>query len=228
MNSRIIDDPSLRSKRYVFRDRLHAGELLTKKLEECRATDALILAIPSGGVPVGWVVSSMLRRPMDVIIVRKVPIPFEPEAGFGAVGFDGTRVLNEALVGQLGLSEGEINDSVSLVVKEIERRMREFRGDEPFPSLEGRTVILVDDGLASGYTMLASVKSVRAKKASRVIVAVPTASMNAITVVSPHVDLLVCLNMREELPYAVADAYQRWYDLDDEEVKKYLRRGEKH
>lgn len=170
----------------------------------------------------------MLRRPMDVIIVRKVPIPFEPEAGFGAVGFDGTRVLNEALVGQLGLSEGEINDSVSLVVKEIERRMREFRGDEPFPSLEGRTVILVDDGLASGYTMLASVKSVRAKKASRVIVAVPTASMNAITVVSPHVDLLVCLNMREELPYAVADAYQRWYDLDDEEVKKYLRRGEKH
>ncbi|MGQ9469223.1 MAG: phosphoribosyltransferase [Nitrososphaerales archaeon] len=224
MGSKIVEDPSLRSKRYVFKDRIHAGKLLAKKLENYRDEDLIILAIPSGGVPVGFTIAKEIDKPFDLIVVRKIPIPMEPEAGFGAMSFDGITVLNEPLLERLGLTKKEINECSSQVLKEIKRRMDKFRGDKPFPDLKGKTVVIVDDGLASGYTMLASIKSVKKQLVRKIIVAVPTASTNAINLIAPHVDEIVCLNIRNSFFFAVADAYQNWYDLSDDEVQNYLRK----
>jgi len=224
MSTKIVEDPSLRSKRYVFKDRVHAGELLAKKLEKYKDEDVIILAIPSGGVPVGFTIAKEIEKPFDLIIVRKIPIPMEPEAGFGAMSFDGNIVLNETLVERLGLTKEEIDECSSQVLKEIRRRMDKFRGDKPFPDLKDKTVIIVDDGLASGYTMLAAIKSVKKQSVRKIIVAVPTASTNAINLIAPHVDEIFCLNIRDSFFFAVADAYKNWYDLNDDEVQGYLRR----
>jgi len=223
MSSKIVEDPSLRSKRYVFKDRVHAGELLAKKLEKYKDEDSMILAIPSGGVPVGFVIAKELDKPFDLIIVRKIPIPMEPEAGFGAMSFDGITVLNELLVKRLSLTKDEIDEGSSQALKEIKRRMDKFRGDKPFPDLKDKTVVIVDDGLASGYTMLAAIKSVKKQSVRKIIVAVPTASTSAISLIFPHVDEIVCLNIRDSFFFAVADAYKNWYDLNDDEVQNYLR-----
>lgn len=223
MSSKIVEDSSLRSKRHVFKDRIHAGEFLAKKLEKYKDEDLIVLAIPSGGVPVGFIIAKELDKPFDLIIVRKIPIPMEPEAGFGAMSFDGIIVLNKPLVERLSLNKEEIDECSSQVLKEIERRKDKFRGDKPFPDLRDKTVVIVDDGLASGYTMLAAIKSVRKQSVRKIIVAVPTASMNAINLIAPHVDEIVCLNIRDSFFFAVADAYQNWYDLSDDEVQKYLK-----
>jgi len=224
MNSKIVEDSNLRSKRHIFKDRIHAGELLAKRLENYRSQDSLIMAVPSGGVPVAFVVAEELRKPLDVIVVRKIPIPMEPEAGFGAISYDGIMVLNESLVERLGLTKKEIDECSSQVIKDIRSRMDKFRGCRPFPDLKDRVVIIVDDGLASGYTMLAAVKSITKQPVKKTVVAVPTASTSAITLVAPHVDEIVCLNVRDNYFFAVADAYQRWYDLSDDEVQNYLSR----
>ncbi len=222
MSSKIVEDSSLRSKRYVFKDRVHAGELLAKKLEKYRDEDLMILAIPSGGVPVGSVIAKELDKPFDLIVVRKIPIPMEPESGYGALSFDGIIVLNEQLVESLGLTKKEIDEGSLQVSKEIKRRMDKFRGDKPLPDLKNKFVMLVDDGLASGYTMLAAIKSTKKQSVRKVIVAVPTASTSAISLIFPHVDEIICLNIRDSFFFAVADAYKNWYDLNDDEVQSYL------
>lgn len=218
----IIEDTNLRNKNYVFRDRFHAGELLADKLKPY--VNPVILAIPSGGVPVGAAIAKKLGITMDLIIVRKIPIPYSPEAGFGSVSWDGEVTINEKLVAQLHLSDEEIEAAVEKVKLELERRMEKFRGKKPFPELEGRSVIIVDDGLASGYTMLSAVSAVKKHSPARITVAVPTASKNALELVSKHVDELVCLNVRETAMFAVADAYKEWYDLDEGEVIEILKR----
>ncbi len=218
----IIEDTNLRNKNYVFRDRLHAGELLANKLKPY--VNPVILAIPSGGVPVGAAIAKKLGITMDLIIVRKIPIPDNPEAGFGSVSWDGEITINEKLVAQLHLSDEEIEAAVEKVKLELERRMEKFRGKKPFPELKGRSVMLVDDGLASGYTMLSAVSAVRKYSPARITVAVPTASKNALELVSKHVDELVCLNVRETAMFAVADAYKEWHDLDEGEVIEILKR----
>ncbi|MCP8315323.1 MAG: phosphoribosyltransferase [archaeon] len=207
---------------YVFKDRIHAGELLAKKLENYKDEDLIILAIPSGGVPVGFIIAKEINKPFELMIVRKIPIPIEPEAGFGAMSFDGIIVLNKPLVERLGLTKEEIDECSSHVLKEIKRRMDKFRGDKPFPDLRNKVVIIVDDGLASGYTMLAAIKSVKKRSVRKIIVAVPTASTSAISLIFPYADEIVCLNIRDSFFFAVADAYKNWYDLSDDEVQNYL------
>ena len=224
MPGKIIYEKSLMDMVYVFEDREDAGRMLAKKLRKLKIERAIILAIPSGGVPVGYAISRELGIPMDLMISRKVQIPYNPEAGFGAVAPDGSTILNEPLVRELGLKEEEITFLARQVLEEIERRNKVFRGDRPLPDLIGKTVILVDDGLASGYTMLAAIKSVKKRKPKRVIVAVPTAPPSSARLVAQHVDKLICLNIRRGPFFAVADAYQKWYDLKDREVMDYIRR----
>ena len=115
------------------------------------------MAIPAGGVPVGYVIAKELDVPIDMVIVRKAQIPWNTEAGFGAVTWDGVTVLNELLIDQLGLTEEDIEESIYKTKKNIEKRLRKFRGNKPLPELEDKAIILVDDGLASGFTMLAAV-----------------------------------------------------------------------
>jgi len=223
MSLRIIDEPAYRNRNFVFKDRLHAGDLLALRLQDhIIRENAQLLAIPAGGVPVGYAVATRLSIPLDVVIVRKIQIPWNPEAGFGAIAWDGTVVLNEALVAQLGLSTELVWRCVSRTQETIRERLEKFRGDKPLPELKNKIVVFIDDGLASGFTMLTAVKSVKKQKPEKVIVAVPTASRSAAELVAPNVDKLICLNVRWGPIFAVADAYQEWYDLSDEEVMEFL------
>jgi predicted phosphoribosyltransferase len=223
---KLIEDPNLRNKYYVFRNRRHAGELLAEELKNLVSERSLVLAIPSGGVPVGYEIAKRLSLPLDIIIVRKIPIPGETEAGFGALSFDGEVFLNQPLIDRLGITEEEIETQKEMVRRQIERRWNIFRGGRAFPEISGKDVILVDDGLASGYTMLAALSSVKKRKPKRVIAAVPTAPQTAVDLILPEVDTLICLNIRSAAVFAVADAYVEWYDLSEEEVLEYLRHPE--
>jgi len=220
--TKIIEMEELRNKNYVFRDRVHAGELLASKLKPYVGKDSIVLAIPSGGVPIGSTIAKELGLQMDLIIVRKLPIPYNTEAGFGSMSWNGEVKLNEKLVEQLELSDPEIDSIIRDVKSELDKRMEIFRGNRPFPELKGKTAIIVDDGLASGYTLLAAISSVKKLSPVRIIVAVPTASKNAVDLLAPYVDEIFCLNIRETKIFAVADAYQEWHDLTQQEVLKLL------
>jgi predicted phosphoribosyltransferase len=224
MAARIIEEPAFRERVLIFRDREHAGKLLAEKLRIYTSQPtALVLAIPAGGVPVGYAVAKELCIPIDIIIVRKIQIPWNTEAGFGAIAWDGEIVLNEPLMKHLRLTKEMIQSSIAKTNIVIQERMRKFREDRPFPELNGKVVILIDDGLASGFTMLAAVRAVRKGNPEKIVIAVPTSSTSALKLLSPEADEIICLNVRSGAIFAVADAYQKWYDLKDEEVIEILR-----
>jgi len=189
-------------------------------------TNSIVLGIPSGGVPVASEIADALHLTIDFIIVRKIQIPYNPEAGFGAVGPDGEVILNERLLGQMGLTDTEKNAQIKKTKEIIKRRNQLFRGERPPPLLKDKNVIVVDDGLASGYTMLAAVRYVKRKMPHEVIIAVPTGAERTVNFILPEADKLLCLNVRSGFHFAVAEAYRNWYDLTDEEVisivKKYF------
>jgi predicted phosphoribosyltransferase len=227
MVSNVIEEFAYRDREFVFKDRLHAGGLLADKLRPLLADrDVRLLAVPAGGVAVGYAVSQKLNIPLDVAVVRKIQIPWNTEAGFGAVTWDGRVLLNELLVAQLGLSTGAVDECISRTRELVRQRAQRFRGNRPFPDFNGKTTILVDDGLASGFTMLAAVESIRTQRPEKIVAAVPTASAGAVELLAPSVDDLVCLNIRHGPIFAVADAYEKWYDLSDDEVLEFLKRKE--
>lgn len=228
MTAKIIEEPAYRERAFIFRNRLHAGKLLAEKLRKYASKgNVILLAVPAGGVPVGYAVAKELGISMDVIIVRKVQIPWNTEAGFGALTWDCEKVLNEPLIRHLGLTKELIEKSISKTRRIIQERLRRFRGDKTMPDFRGKVAILVDDGLASGFTMLAAARSVRRRKPEKMVVAVPTASLGAIELLKPEVEEIVCLNIRSGPIFAVANAYKNWYDLTDEEVIEILGRAEK-
>lgn len=226
MMARIVDNPDLRNREGVFRDRLDAGkELSNHILEHRKIEDTVVCAIPAGGVPVGLEIALALKAPLMVGVVRKVQIPWNPEAGFGAVTWDGRVFLNEELLSHLNLSQYEIDAAIERTRENVQERLSIFLGEGILPSIEGKSVIITDDGLASGYTMLAAVDSIKSLAPREIIVAVPTGSKSAVSLVSEVVDELICLNVRGEYYYAVASAYEHWYDLSNEEVEGYLKRA---
>jgi len=220
--SKLIEDSSLRDRTRVFRDRKEAGFLLAGILSGYRGSDALVLGIPAGGVPVAAEIADELELALDLIIVRKVQIPYNPEAGFGAVAPDGKVTLNADLVSRLGLTKEDIERQIQKTKNIINSRNELFRMGLPFPPVRKRVVIIVDDGLASGFTMLSALNFIKDLNPAKVVVAVPTASERTVDLILPHVDELVCLNVRTGPTFAVADAYQLWYDLEDEEVISIL------
>ncbi len=220
---RLIEDNKLRDKTHVFKDRQDAGRLIALKLKAYRHPDTFILAIPSGGVPVAYEISRVLSLPMDLLIVRKIQIPYNPEAGFGAISPDGNVIFNQGLLNRLDLTEEEINQQKTKALESIKSRNRLFRNERPYPSLRNRTVLIVDDGLASGYTMLAAIRFVKKERPKEIIVAVPTASEKTTGIILPEIDELVCLNIRSGFSFAVADAYKNWYDLNEDEVLSILK-----
>lgn len=214
----LIEEVSLREKTHIFQDRKEAGRLLAEKLIHYKGTDTIVLGIPSGGIPVAAEIAHALSLPFDLIIVRKLQLPYNTEAGFGAMGPDGEIILNERLLDTAGLTEEEIKMQVKKTLGVIEKRTVLFRKERPFPSLKDKTAIIVDDGLASGYTMLAAIKFVKKNSPQKIVVAVPTGSMRTVDHIRQEVDECVCLNVRSRFPFAVADAYRNWYDLSDGEV----------
>lgn len=222
--AKIVEDTRLRNRISVFTDRHEAGLQLAEKLGETVEPDTLVLAIPSGGVPVGLAIAEKLELELDLILVRKVQIPWNTEAGFAAVNMDSDLFINEHLLSMLNLSEEQVQRQVQKTMTTIERRNIKFRRNKAFPEVAGRPVMVVDDGLASGYTMRAAIAYLKKRNPASIILAVPTGSADTVNMLLPQVDMLCCLNIRESYPFAVASAYQNWYDLEDEDVLNLLKR----
>lgn len=220
--SHVIEQHDLRDRTGVFRDRRHAGELLAGLLEAFRDKDAVVLGIPAGGIPVAAELARHLKLPLDVAVVSKVTLPWNTEVGIGAVAFDGTVRLNEILVFESRLSDEQVQEGIEATRAKVNRRVEQLRGAAPFPDLKKRTVILVDDGLASGFTMQVAVEAVRKRNAESVVVAVPTGHDSSVRKLAKMADAVYCLNVRGGFHYAVADAYQDWHDLPEKEARKVL------
>jgi predicted phosphoribosyltransferase len=209
-------------ERPFFRDRADAGDRLAECLTSYQGGDVVVLAIPRGGVPVAVRVADRLGAPLDVVVPRKIQIPYNPEAGYGAVTEDGTIILNEPLVARLGLTEEQIQRQAEEVRHEVARRSAIYRSKFAVPSIERKTAIIIDDGLASGFTMAAAIKSTRQRGAARIVVAVPVASAAAYKLVEALADEVLSLVIAYTYGFAVASYYYRWYDLTDQEVIQYL------
>jgi predicted phosphoribosyltransferase len=219
----IIDDAHMRNRVRVFRNRFHAGRLLAEKMIEYKGNEnAIVLAIPSGGIQVAYEISKRLELPLDLAITRKLHVPWNREAGFGAISWDGFMLLNEPLVRGIRLSAEEIEKCMEEEKAFIRRRIKKFRGDKPFPELRKRVCLVVDDGLASGFSMLVTLKTLKQRNVKEAVVAVPTAPERSIDLIKPHAKKVFCLNIRTGLSFTVADAYEVWYDLSDEEVLEFL------
>lgn len=204
----------------VFRDRAHAGQLLATMLAAYR--DAVLLAIPAGGVPVAAEIAHRLRLPLDVAVVSKLTPPWNTETAYGAVAFDGTVHVNKEYVAHFGLSDRDVRAAVRRAKAKVQRRLERFRGHTPFPGLRGRPVIVVDDGLASGATLRVALSALRRHGADRLIVAVPTGHSQSLTLIASEIEALYCVNMRSGFSFAVADAYAQWYDVSEDEVADVL------
>jgi predicted phosphoribosyltransferase len=224
--AKIVEIPEYRNRIHIFNDRFHSGALLANKLKKYKGKEVSLLAIPAGGVPLALKISEVLGIPFDLVITRKIHIPWNKEAGFGAVSWDGIVLLNKTLVASLGLTKEDIDRCISEEKEVISERLKRFRDDKPFPKLKNKTVIIVDDGLASGFSMLVTIKSIRRKAVKEIVVAVQTAPTSALELIKPYVDEIICLNIRSGPFFAVADAYKAWRDLDDAEVVEILKRAE--
>jgi len=221
--SGIVTLPELQDTRFVFEDRQDAGRQLADMLSTWRDSDALVLAIPAGGVPVAAEIARALHLPLDVAVVSKVLLPWTTEAGYGAVAFDGSVWLNQDYLDHYGLDEATVEAGVQAARDKVERRVRRFRGDRPMPKLSGRPVILVDDGLAAGSTLRAAIRALRKAGAERLIVAVPTGHRQSVEALADEVEAIYCPNIRGGLRYAVAEAYRHWTDVEEDEVEAILR-----
>lgn len=222
MKSNIIDLLELREQTYVFQDRIHAGQVLARMLGADDKQGGIILAIPAGGVPVGVVMAEKTGLDFDVAVVSKITLPWNTEAGYGAVAFDGTVKLNEDLVRRVNLTAEDVRKGIKKTTAKVARRVTTLRGGQPFPDLGNRSAILVDDGLASGFTMRVAVAALRNAGAGRIVVAVPTGHRRSVEMIAKEVDALYCANIRGGYSYAVASAYQYWSDVAEDEVIKIL------
>lgn len=205
-----------------FADRTEAGQRLAKALSAYAGRqDLLVLALPRGGVPVAWEVAQALGAELDLMIVRKLGVPWQPELALGAIASGGARVLNQDVVSTLGLSEQAIEEIARKEAQELARRERAYRGERPFPEVYGRTVILVDDGLATGATMRAAVAALKQLQPTAIVVAVPVAPPDTVAKLREEVDEVVCLATPENF-YAVGQWYVDFSQISDEEVRKLL------
>jgi predicted phosphoribosyltransferase len=222
MTSNIIDLHEMREQTHVFQDRTHAGQVLARMLEADDKQAGIILAVPAGGVPIGVVMAEKTGLDFDVAVVSKITLPWNTEAGYGAVAFDGTVKLNKDLVRRVNLTAEDVKKGIEKTTAKVARRVKKLRGRKLFPDLGNRSAILVDDGLASGFTMRVAVTALRNAGAGRIVVAVPTGHRRSVEMIAREVDKLYCANIRGGLSYAVASAYRHWSDVAEEDVVKIL------
>jgi predicted phosphoribosyltransferase len=206
-----------------FRDRREAGRLLADTLTASYANrpDALVLALPRGGVPVAYEVACALQAPLDVFVVRKLGVPGREELAMGALAPDGVRILNQEVVKALRIPGSIIDEVAAEELEELKRRERLYRGSCLPPNLRGRTVILVDDGLATGATMRAAIQALRQQLPARIVVAVPTASPDTCEALAAEADEVVCA-MTPRPFFSVGHWYDDFTQTTDEEVRHLL------
>jgi len=210
-----------------FRDRSEAGRYLGEELRQrgyAAGADVLVLALPRGGVPVGYEVSRALNALLDVFVVRKVGVPGHEELAMGAVASGGVNVVNDDVLDMLRILRAMFEVVARKELQEVERREKEYRGEKARPDLKGKTVILVDDGLATGSTMLAAVRAVRLAGAERIVVAVPVAAEQTCDAFRSEVDDVICAITPEPF-HAVGIWYEDFSQTSDEEVRELLRKS---
>jgi len=206
----------------LFKDRRDAGKQLAQELSAYAGrSDVIVLALPRGGVPVAYEVARALNAPLDIFIVRKLGLPGHEELAIGAIASGGIRVLNHDIVQALKIPQTMIDTITRQELQELERRERAYRGDRPPPEVRGRTVILIDDGLATGASMRAAVAALRAQNPARIVVAVPTAAPETCAAFESEVDEIVCA-MTPEPFYGVGRWYEDFSQTTDEEVRALL------
>jgi putative phosphoribosyl transferase len=207
-----------------FVDRVDAGRQLAARLEHLRGPDVVVVGLPRGGVPVAYEIARALDAPLDVIVVRKLGVPFQPELGMGAVGEGGTKVVNDEVVRMAGVSAAELASVEASERAELERRVRRFRGQRPPLSLAGRTVVIIDDGIATGSTARAACQVARAQGASRVVLAVPVAPPESAASLRADADEVICLETPQWF-FAIGEFYDDFTQTSDEEVVALLDRA---
>jgi putative phosphoribosyl transferase len=205
-----------------FRDRHDAGRQLAPSLSKYAGQpDVIVLALPRGGVPVAYEIVQSIKASLDLLIVRKLGLPGEEELAIGAIASGGIRILNEDVIQVLGVNQMTIERVTERETAELQRRERQYRGDRPAPDIRDHTVILVDDGLATGASMLAAIRAVRTRNPAQIVVAIPTASTQAIYLLRPEVDEVLYVMAPE--PF---EGVGRWYEdfsqTTDQEVNLLL------
>lgn len=208
--------------RMRFRDRSEAGRMLAERLKDVRDESPVVLALPRGGVPVGYEIAMALGAPLEVVVVRKLGVPWRPELGMGAIAEEGAMYLNPEVVAYSDLSDEEVRKVTTEETHELARRVRLYRGERPLPDVRGRTAILVDDGLATGGTARAAARAVRALGPKRLVLAVPVAAEEtAKKLAAEEVDEVVA-EQEPEMLGAVGAWYEDFHQVDDEEVLALL------
>ncbi|MEW5803794.1 MAG: phosphoribosyltransferase [bacterium] len=205
----------------LFKDRVDAGQKLAQHLVQYRDERPLILALPRGGVVVGFEVASVLRAPLDVIIARKLGAPGMPEFGIGAIAPGGVLILDEHATRMLGISMEEIDSVVTREKEEMNRRINRYRGGRPMPEVQNRTVILVDDGIATGVTARAAIRTIRQQNPRKLILAVPVCAPDTARLLRSEVDDFICIEMPPDFR-AISLWYERFQQTSDEEVISLL------
>jgi len=219
----VTEDASLHNRAHVFSDRTAAGKVLAGLLGDHADTDTLLLAIPAGGVPVAAAMAAGLGLPLSVLVVSKITLPWNTEAGYGAVAADGSHQINEPLAHHYRLDQETIQEGIDKTTAKVNRRQELFTRLLGRNGLDGRTVVLVDDGLASGFTLRVAIASARNQGAREILVAVPTGHATSVTEIAALADRVFCANVREGMRYAVAEAYELWSDVSEEEVLAILK-----
>jgi putative phosphoribosyl transferase len=206
----------------MFADRRDAGRRLAERLEKLGLRDPVIFALPRGGVPVGYEVAKRLSAPLDVFVVRKLGVPGYEELAMGAIASGGVRVLNESIIEALHIEPESIDRVAMIEARELERRERAYRGDRPMARAEGRTAILIDDGLATGATMRAAAQGLGQLRPASIVAAVPVGTDRTCDDLADHVDRVVCLEMPTDFS-GVGVWYRDFKQTSDEEVRRLLR-----
>jgi len=210
----------------IFEDREDAGRALAQRLMKYAGRkDVLVLALPRGGVPVGAEVARALGAPLDILVVRKLGLPGQEELAMGAIASGGIRVLNEEVISLAGVPEEVVERVAEEERRELERREAAYRGNRPQPEVAGRTVILVDDGAATGSTLRAAVEALRQRNPARIVVAVPTAPRAACEMLNQVADEVVCVTTPEPF-FAISLSYRSFPQMTDDEVREILARTE--
>jgi putative phosphoribosyl transferase len=208
-----------------FRQRSEAGALLAEQLaDQAGREDVIVLALPRGGVPVGFEVARRLKAPLDVLVVRKLGVPGHEELAMGAIAAGGIEYRDESVIASLQVPPARVAEVVRRERAELARREKAYRGDRPFPPLAGRTVIVVDDGIATGATMRAAVRALQTRRPAAIIVAAPVASESAIQALAPEVTAVVTLLIPEAF-FAIGQFYEDFGQTTDQEVKDLLARA---
>ncbi len=208
----------------LFQDRRRAGDMLAEKMDHYRGRHPLILAVPRGGVLVAEPLWKQLGGELDLIITRKIGAPYQPELAIGAVSGDGFIMLNEQLISRLNVNRDYINKTAKKEQAEIQRRLKDYRGNRPMPKIDDRLVILVDDGVATGYTLLAALRSLQERKPSNLVLAVPVGPPDTFNILDREVDELVYIEAPAHFA-AVGQFYREFNQVSDNEVKAVFHRS---